>query len=92
MPDGGMVNPVDSYKPDRFFVDGQDKAAGFAHHLMAGAGRVDAEGSGRHDAEFVPMAGIRSGLVAVDGTPYAGGQADVFEVTGIDRANRGAVG
>ncbi len=69
MPDGGMVNPVDSYKPDRFFVDGQDKAAGFAHHLMAGAGRVDAEG-----------------------TPHADGQADVFEVTGIDRANRDAVG
>ena len=69
MPDGGMVNPVDSYKPDRFFVDGQDKAVGFAQHLMAGAGRVEAEG-----------------------TPHADGQADVFEVTGIDRANRGAVG
>ena len=55
-PEGGMANPVDSFKPDRFFVDGQDKAASFAHHLMAGAGRVDAEGSGRHDAEFVTLA------------------------------------
>jgi hypothetical protein len=35
--------------------------------------------------EFVPMAGLRSRLVAVDGTPHAGGQADVFEVTGSAR-------
>ena len=64
-PEGGMVNPVDSFKPDRFFVDGQDKAAGFAHHLMAGAGRVDAEGPGRHDAEFVPLAASKDKDVLV---------------------------
>ena len=73
-----------SLKPDRLFINGEDKATGFAENLMTGAGGMDAEGAGRERAVFIPLAARENEnvLVAVMVVPWDAARFVVTEQGG----------